>query len=259
MEPVGNGGDHTSDEDAKDKDHSPPPVPPAALLAHDSPLRALPLHLDRSQMLVLDGITTSIDMTTVAYRQLQTALLDHGEATDPTGRRVATVFAVMSAWTIVDAVHRLGVLVPRLRNLPRRPAVRAFLKVAEQVEPLRHAVQHLGGEIPRLLSDGRPIWGAIAWVHVASPDADQWTSNLLMPGTLGPKFKLPVVNAAGRTMEVPIGLVTLTAAEGQDVCLSEVVSSVRRFGGRLERAAAAAFSVLPERVGSLAKFDLSAD
>ena len=169
--------EHTSAEDASVQ--PPARVPPAVLLAHDSPLRALPLHLDRSQMLVLDGISTSLDMTAVAYRQLQAALLDYSEATDPTGRRLATVFAVMSTWTIVDAVHRLGVLVPKLRNLHRGPAVRAFLKVTEQIEPLRHVVQHLDGQIPRLLSDGRPIWGAIAWVHVESPDADQWGSSQL--------------------------------------------------------------------------------
>jgi hypothetical protein len=211
-------------------------------------------------MLALDGISTSIDTTTVAYRQLQAALLDHDEATEPDHRRAATVVGVMSAWAVVDAVHRLGVLVPRLRNLRRGPAIRAFLQTTEQVEPLRNVVQHLGGEIPRLLQDGRPIWGSLSWVHVESLDARKFQVRLLIPGTLGPEaVSLPVMNPLGREVEIPIGLVTLTAGEGQDVCLSEVVLSVRRFSSRLERAAAAAFSALPEAVGSQARFDLPID
>lgn len=233
---------------------------PAILLADDSPLRALPLNLDRAQMLLLDGISTSIDMTIVAYRQLQAALLEHVKATDQgTSSRAATVVAVMNAWTVVDVVHRLRLLVRRLRGLRHGPAVRVFLNTAQLVEPLRHAVQHLDGQIERLLHNGRPIWGSISWAYMESPDAKEFRTLLLMPGTLGPRFKLPIVNPAGREMEVPIGLVTLTAAEGQDVCLSDIVPAVRLFGIRLERAAAAAFSALPDSTGAQARFDLPVD
>ena len=247
--------------DEGDEAHSSPApkVPPALLLPHDSPLRVFPRRLDRAQMLILDGIGTSIDMTMVAYHQLLAALLENDDSTDPTHRRAATVIAVMNAWTIVDAVHRLGVLVRRLRNLRHGPAVRSFLATAKQVEPLRHAVQHLDGEIPRLLNDGRPIWGALSWVHVESPDPDQVRIGLLIHGTSGPKVELPMVNPLGREVEIPIGLVTLAAAEDQDVCLSEVVLAVGRFAGRLERAAAAAFSVLPNTLGVQARFDLPID
>jgi hypothetical protein len=162
-------------------------------------------------MLVLDGISTSIDTTMVAYRQLQAALLDHDEATEPDRRRAATVVAVMSAWAVVDAVHRLGVLVPRLRNLRRGPAVRAFLQTTDQVKLLRHIVQHLDGEIPRLLQDGWPIWGTLSWVHVESPHTRRFQVRLLMPGTLGPgAVSLPVVNPLGRTVEAPTTTATGT-------------------------------------------------
>jgi hypothetical protein len=66
------------------------------------------------------------------------------------------------------------------------------------------------------------------------------------------------VNPAGKTVEIPIGLVTLSAA-GETVCLSDIVFAVRRFAGRLERAAAAAFSALPDSLGVEARFDLPVD
>jgi hypothetical protein len=153
-------------------------------------------------MLVLDGVSTSIDMTMIAYRQLQAALLEHMKSTDEsTTSRATTVYAVMNAWAVVDAVHRLGGLARRLRGLRRGPAVRAFLTTAELVEPLRNAVQHLDGEIERLLRDGRPIWGSLSWAYWAymeSLGAKQFQVGLLMPGTVMPAYELPVVNPLGR-------------------------------------------------------------
>jgi hypothetical protein len=71
-------------------------------------------------------------------------------------------------------------------------------------------------------------------------------------------MELPLVNPLGKRVEVPIGLVTLSAA-GESLCLSDVVAAVWRFGGRLERAAGAAFSSLPGTLGALARFDLPLD
>jgi hypothetical protein len=62
----------------------------------------------------------------------------------------------------------------------------------------------------------------------------------------------------GKRVEIPIGLVTLSAA-GESVCLSDIVVAVRRFARRLERAAAAAFSTLPDTLGAQARFDLPID
>jgi hypothetical protein len=144
----------------------------------------------------------------------------------------------------VDDVHWIGVLVRRLPGLKRGPAVTAQLKAADQVEAPRGAVQHLDGEIEELLDSGRPVWGSLSWVNMASPDAKRLSVGLLLPGTLAPAHGVPVVNPLGREIEIPVGLATLTAA-GVTVCLSHVVAAVERFSGRLERAAEAAFAALP--------------
>jgi hypothetical protein len=234
-------------------------IPPAVLLSDNSPLRALPARLDRTQMLVLDGISRSIDMTTLAYRDLRVSLLEQMKSTEQsTSNYAGTVRAVMNAWTIVDAVYRLRVLVRRFRGLRRGPAVRTFLTSAELVKPLRNAVQHLDGEIERLLNDGHPIWGSLSWAYQEALDSKEVTVGLLMPTTLMPPYEIPVVNPIGRQGEIPIGLITLTAA-GETICLSDVVATVRRFTVRLERAAEAAFAALPDTVGAEAIFDLPVD
>lgn len=84
--------------------------------------------------------------------------------------------AVTNAWAIVDNVHRLGVLVRKLPGLKRGPAVAVLLKAAGQVEPFRHAVQHLDGEIEGLLADGRPLWDSLSWVNWGTHRRTDWSA-----------------------------------------------------------------------------------
>jgi len=236
-------------------------VPPAIVFADTSPLHAMPANLHIAQMLVLDGISTSIDAINIAYRDLQVALLEFNRSMDqhrPPSRRTVTVPAVMNAWMVVDAAYRLGLIVPRLRGLKQGPAVKSFLKSVAPVEPFRHVVQHLDANIPQLLTECQPVWGSLSWAYVESPQAGTIRVGVLMPGAGRAPLDLPLVNPLGKRFEVPIGLVTLSAA-GKTVCLSDVVSAVRRFGARLERAAATAFSTLPNTLGAQAKFDLPVD
>lgn len=234
-------------------------IPPPVLLGDDSPLRRLPAALHRRQALALDGISVSIDMTTVAYWQLRVALWRHGKASERATSWPLVLQAVTAAWSIVDDVHRIGVLVRRLPGLKRGPAVTALLKAIDQVEAPRNAVQHLDGEIEELLDSGRPLWGSLSWVYMAAPDAKRLSVGLLLPGTLTPTHGVPVVNPLGREIELPIGLATPTAA-GVTVCLSHVVTAVERFSGRLEGAAATAFAAIPAGASEFAvRLDLPVD
>jgi hypothetical protein len=195
-------------------------TPPAVWLDDRSPLRALPLNLDRRQLLLLDGIGMSIDMAVLAYRQLQAALHEHMRRNGPTTDRLTTVHAVMDAWTVIDATNRLRVLVQKLtrHGLKRGSAIHSFLRSVEPVLPLRNAVQHLDGQIEQMIGGGQPVWGSLSWANVESPDAPSFQVGLLMPGPIVPPYELPVVNPLGRHVEIPIGLVTLTSA-GVTVCL----------------------------------------
>jgi hypothetical protein len=128
-------------------------VPPAILFSDNSPLHAIPGNLHIAQMVVLDGISTSIDAISIAYRHLQAQLLEFNRAMDQhkPPSRTLTVPAVMNAWNLIDAAHRLRLLVPTLRGLKHGSAVTSLRKSLEPVEPFRHVVQHLDQQIPRLL------------------------------------------------------------------------------------------------------------
>jgi hypothetical protein len=216
------------------------------MLRDDSPLRRLPSGLHRKQALFLDGISLSVDMTALAYQRLRKGLL----WPLPTGKhhpssRSGTAEIVMDAWSIIDSVNRLRVLVEGMRGLRRGSAVVSFLNSVSDVEALRNAVQHLSGEVEKLWEDGWPLWGTLSWVVVEAPDAEQFLTVAFNPGALGGRVRVPVVNPVGREVEIPVGLVHLTAA-GVTLSLSDIVAAVERFTGRLERAADKAFASLPD-------------
>jgi hypothetical protein len=124
---------------------------------------------------------------------------------------------------------------------------------------LRNAVRHLIGEVQELEKNGRPLWGSLSWHYMESPATGTGSILLLTPGTVAPNDGLPMVNPLGKQVEIPIGLVTLTAAD-VTVCLSNVVQAVERFAERLERAAATAFATLPaDAVDQFVTLDLPID
>ena len=87
---------------------------------------------------------------------------------------------------IIDAVNRLGVLVPQTRWLKRGAAVESLRRSVEDVETLRNAVQHLPGEVEELERHGRPLWGTLSWNYMESPDAGQAAILLLVPARSRP-------------------------------------------------------------------------
>jgi hypothetical protein len=223
------------------------PIQSILLLSDDSPLEKQTVALHRRQVLFLDGITLSMDAAMLAYRRLQLGLAAHLEQHErqAPSSRALQVQIVMDAWSVVDSVNRLRVLVQGMPGLKRGPAVVSFLKDIGPIETLRNAVQHLYGEVDKIHEDGRPLWGSLSWVRPPAPDTKEGSISWFVPGTLAVTNDLPPVTLAGKSIEYPVGYIQLRAA-GETVCLSDAMASVQRFAGRFERAAASAFSVVPE-------------
>lgn len=231
------------------------------MLDPNSPLHRLPAGLHRRQKLMLDGIAMSIDMASMSYARLQNSLLAHSRAVTQNQPRPPAMAALvmMDAWTIIDATNRLRALVKATRGLNRGPAVESFRRSVVDVKTLRNAVQHLIGEVQELEKNGRPLWGSLSWHYMESPETGRGAMHLLVPGTIAPTEGLPMVNPLGKEVEIPIGLIALTATD-VTVCLSDVVHAVERFAERLERAAATAFAALPtDAIDQLVTLDLPAD
>jgi len=72
--------------------------------------RGRPGSIEVRQALWLDGILTSIEMTKISYRRLQSTLVG------PQSVDRAAV-ASLDAWALVDTLNRLRVLITRLPGL----------------------------------------------------------------------------------------------------------------------------------------------
>ena len=192
--------------------------------------RGRPGSIEVRQALWLDGILTSIEMTKISYRRLQSTLVG------PQSVDRAAV-ASLDAWALVDTLNRLRVLITRLPGLrSKSPGAQVIVRALKPVEDLRNAVQHMDGEIGPLSATNLPLWGAIAWVQ-RGPDDDVLRSRTLLAGfwmdpMTAVRMNVPAIHPAGEKIESPVGPIKLTAA-GRTVSLSDLVAASVSFGDRL--------------------------
>ena len=195
----------------------------------------------RRQELFLDGIELSIEMALIAYGRLRATIANHttkGESQqEEPPESSLTSQMLLEAWSIVDSVNRLRVLIQHTPNLKKTPAVVSFLKGTEPATTLRNFVQHLEEKALEVAKTGKPIWGSLSWVWATPSDLEQnrFRIVIFIPGRLAKSKGHPMVNPIGKRFAPPVDLISLTAAE-TTVNLSQMVQMVERFKNRYENA-----------------------
>lgn len=151
-----------------------------------SPLLGLPGGLPPNQVKILDAIRLSAQWIDGCYLRLEALLESFGTHRGPTPHGSAAL-ALADAWSVVDAVHRLRLLVSEFPGYKRRaPSKVLFLQRTEAVEPLRNTVQHLTGELARIVADDLPILGALTWLRVVDRARTLFDLHTLVPGQFRP-------------------------------------------------------------------------
>jgi hypothetical protein len=194
------------------------------VVGDESPLRRLPLDLDRKQALYLDGMRHAVEIADLAFRRLCGTLAHiatHGHANE------TTTHAFADAWTLVDAVDRFRNLFQQFPAMLDRcgPPTRAEVDLSAhfaELRNLRNVADHIAQRIDYVLARRMPVLGALSW-FAPDPDMEGGRIFVLAPGTHTGDSKIGAVNPAGRegALLCGIGLVTLSAGEYR-VCLSEV-------------------------------------
>lgn len=131
----------------------------------DSPLRRPPAEISERQLVILDGIRYSADMAGIAVDRLWQKLCAIDQDTDTNPTPWDTAEAMLDAWSIIDAAHRLTDLIGNLPGLRKAPWQRIFQKRMEDAEALRNIWQHQVGEAPRVVEQRGQIWGSLAWAQ----------------------------------------------------------------------------------------------
>lgn len=198
-----------------------------------------PMNLKRQQELCLDGIDSSLTMTMITYSRLRQAVLQYCQATSQ-GDSTSEIqkFMLLDAWSLIDITNRLRVLVRRTPGLKHNAPVKSFLRATEDVEKLRHFVQHLDGEVVRLAETGWPIWGSLSWTFVSPEmrEKGQAALSIIVPGPLAKSKGYPVVNPLGKTIHGPVDHISLSCAADTTVNLSETFRTSMLFRNRVQAA-----------------------
>lgn len=215
------------------------------LVTADSPLRRLPIGLDREQTLFLDGIRVSAEMLDLAYsRQVETLLrlAEPDRAQDD--RAIGVVSALQDAWSVVDCTHRLRSLFRRIPRVKKKaPTIQVFNRATPDAEALRHIIQHLDSEIPKILRLGVPAWGTLQWLVLLDRTKFRMRTCTIAARTAF-DAEHPVQNPAGKTMRATIDHVLLTAG-GISLDLSDVFYEVTKVVRMVEKTLAERFAQLP--------------
>jgi hypothetical protein len=220
------------------------------ILNDKSPFRQLPAGLPREQILFLDGIRYSIEITALAYGRLwaNTAAMSKAMADQVGVQDLHSYTAALSdAWTMIDSTHRLRELIwdmPGLAKKQRSVELRKFRGSTASIETLRHKVQHLKGEIRALAGTDQPVWGILSWVSLFEEQPDIVRICRLAAGTLSPYFG-PPTKLEKMWLTPPVDRLELTA-HGISVSLTGTYQAVERVARALEEALQEAFKTLPK-------------
>jgi hypothetical protein len=218
------------------------------LIGPESPLRRVPANLDLRQMLFIDAIRYSIEMSERAYTHLCDTLLVL-PAQEPESQSPFFVAAMQDAWTMVDAGHRLHELLDAMPGVKKKdPETQLIQRKLTTLKDMRHGVQHLRGEIDHLIELREPVWGSITWLLTESePEFRLFT---MVPGTVRSMDRLGAMPPPRGPTRAPIDEVTLHAFESK-ADLSDVFYSMSRFTKGLEEVLTKQFAGHPTQGADL--------
>ena len=154
-----------------------------AIVKSTSPLWKLPQALHPQQASFLDAIRLSIQFIDLAHSRLQDGLAQLTLSSDRSLQLGPN--ALMDAWAIIDAVHRLRALVSQLpRYKQRAPSKRLFMDRTRSVDQLRNSFQHLVSEISEITASDLPVLGALNWVRPVDGQPKCVSVNSFIPGQI---------------------------------------------------------------------------
>ena len=214
------------------------------IIKADSPFRRLPSTLDGRRLRFLDGIRYAIEMADLAHQRLrdtahQTSVARINE--QPVRHIFPLIF--LDAWSLVDSVNRLRVLLNRMDDQRRTPEVRAFTGITARVQEVRDGVQHLDDRIDQLASQGQTVWGYVSWVAKVTP-GQTWFHSVVAGAIIPNMTLLETVYPPSRPPQPPVDQINLSAF-GVTISISETMDSVGRIARTLEGHLAKEFGKVP--------------
>lgn len=218
------------------------------MLSHNSILRRLPPGLDKKQLVFLEGVRHSAEITWLAYLRLErmlTHFLDSPSGGSPDTEEYVEAF--MDAWAVVDSIDRfrqLWTMLPGMQFTEPTAGKPSFAEFTHDIRQLRNVTDHLAQRAEYIAASGSPVLGLLTWVTLSSSGENQAFTCLLAPGSLK-KSNWTAVNPAGKELTSyatgRTGLIHLAAGEHR-ANLTAVIPEMTERVSQLERSLEVAFA-----------------
>ena len=154
--------------------------------------------------------------------------------------------ALLDAWSIIDAVHRLRGLMKHIPGFPKRmrvPAIRYFFQHSKPVEALRNTVQHLPEKIRNQVpAPDWSVWGSLNWWWVRGDNRLKHCT--FFSGRVVPSERI-LLTVEPTTIWPTIGKINLSQGD-QAVCISDLIIDVETLANELQQVVARAHADRPE-------------
>ena len=138
---------------------------------------------ERTRGFYFDALRISFAIARRTHNRLWHTLAEIEPQFSATGTYDELIASAFSdVWTMVDVLHRVREIAQQFTVLPKRSAEKElFVRGTGDVEQLRHHVQHLRTEIPKLPDISHPLFGSVAWVSAKEPQKcfSIWSGSLL--------------------------------------------------------------------------------
>lgn len=221
-------------------------------MSSDSPLRYLPTTISREQGLFFDGIRFTSRTAILSYDRLLETLEEIAKQKRG-GRAEAdeqlVVCALADAWTIVDVVQRLRMILHQMPGWKKKAlGARLFDERTGDVEDLRHFVQHINNEVKGLIASGVPLLGFLQWVAILDAKGTA-RAYMLVSGTVG-TFEQDVVIMKKEPLGGAVGQVRLVAGN-KVLWLEPLIREVRQLAREVEQGLSDYGQGRPRRVADL--------
>jgi hypothetical protein len=197
------------------------------MITRDSILRRLPPNLDRRQALFIDGIRHAAEIATLAYGRLGQTLTQIATHDDQ-GADADNLYtaAFLDAWSLVGVIDRFRTLCSLLpyathTPVPPPPGKKSFAELTQPIRDLRNVADHLAVRADYVVARRGAALGTLSWFTALRPDGLVGVICTIIPGTIQ-SSSTPIVNPAGREIELPTGLIHLAAGEYK-ANLSEII------------------------------------
>ena len=173
----------------------------------------------------IEALVIVIKMVDVSYSRLVSLLNGYKESSSE------EVF--MQNWLVIGNLNRLRCLIEQVPGIKKKePWFQIFSRKINDVEDLRHLIEHYDKQLRELILKVKPLLGHISWVIIC--EDKKLSINFALPGIIRKYKGLELVNPVGKSMRFVVDHITYYLGD-KKLNISNLYYDLVKFTQNLEK------------------------